>query len=148
MWSVLSLVFFLEKSVFLSWEKKLNPKALIPLFVFLLFMWEGRDCQSFFLSNDGFISYHYFSSVATSICHLLGCYFSKMGRLTSDTELINEDIIAVMYFRLTLCELRLWSTQPACLLLPFKWLFAEVRDLHLPRTRSLPDVQVAVRSLF
>ena len=40
-----------------------------------------------------------------------------MGHLTSNTKLINDDIIVVMSFRLILCELRLWSTQP-CLFAP------------------------------
>ena len=63
------------------------------------------DFQSSFLSNDSFGSHYYFSSA--SICHLSCCHFSEMGRLTSDTGLINDDIIVVVSFHLTLCELRL-----------------------------------------
>ena len=53
--------------------------------------------MSSFLSNDNFVSHYYFALMAAYICHLLCCYFPKIGRLTSDTELIRDDIITVVF---------------------------------------------------
>ena len=106
--SVLLLVFFLKKVSFFSEEEKLNPEKESPLFVPLPSIYKrARGFLSSFLSNNGFVSHHYCSSAAVSICHLSCCHFSEMGRLTSDTELINNDIVAVMSFCLTLYGLRL-----------------------------------------
>ena len=86
----------------LSFEEK-SPLLFVPLPYYK----RGICFLSFFLSNAGFVSHHYYSFVEASICHLSCCYFSKIGHLTSHTELINDDIIVVMSFHLTLSRLRL-----------------------------------------
>ena len=59
----------------------------------------GRSFPSSFLSNDSFVSHRYFTYATTSLCHLLYCHFLEIDRLASDSELINDDIIAVISFR-------------------------------------------------
>ena len=110
--SVLSLG-FRRKVSFLLERKSWIQKSVPPPFVALPSIYKiGKGFLSSFLSNDGFVSHHYFSSTVVFICHLSCCHFFEMGCLTSDTELINNAIIAIMSFRLTVCGLRLWSTQP------------------------------------
>ena len=111
--SILLLVFFEESALFFFWRGKVESKKSVPPLPSIYK--RERGFWSSLLSNNGFIRHHYCSSAAASLCHLSCCYFSEMSRFTSDTELINDDIIVVISFPdIMLVEAVIHSTLVIC----------------------------------
>ena len=116
----------------LSQRKERSKKVLYPLLIYK----RGRSFLSSFLSNDGFVSHYYSSSVVASICLLSCCHFPEMGHLASKTELIKDGIMAVGSFRLTLHGLSCNPLDP-CVYTYLQMTFARLSEL-IYRERASP----------